>query len=83
MKLTQFEWIKSKLNHVIYEFYKIWESLYQFPYFLLLFSEPYVPQMLFLKFSGSILKKFGPNRNNLTPSVDGGFILMKSEGSFE
>jgi hypothetical protein len=55
MKLTKFEWIKSKLKHVIYEFSKIWESLYQFAYFLLLFYEPYVLQMLFLKFSGSIL----------------------------
>jgi hypothetical protein len=53
MKLTQFELIKSELKHVIYEFSKIWESLYQFPYFLLLFFEPYVLRILFLEFSGS------------------------------
>jgi hypothetical protein len=52
MKLTQFEWIQSELKHVIYEFSKIWELFCQFPYFLLLFSEPYVLQILFLKLSG-------------------------------
>jgi hypothetical protein len=57
------------MNFLRFENYFILEN--RFPYFILLFSESYILRILFLRTSGSIPQKSGPNRNGLMPLVDG------------
>jgi hypothetical protein len=61
------------VNFLRFENYFILEN--RFPYFLLLFSDPYISRILFLRTRGLFYKNYGPNYNGLVPWVDGGLFI--------
>jgi hypothetical protein len=67
------------MNFLRFENYFILEN--RFPYFLLLFSDSYIPRILILRTSGSIRKNSGPNCNGLVPRVDGG-LFSENRGAY-